>query len=495
MFNFKKIIPVFIKVVIVLAMIALVVSVIKSAYYYQYDIDEFYHVQRVYLMASGFKPYVSFYFIFTGIFHKILVPLFLFFGFSFATLGKARIFMVLLFAVRVFLSALLINKVFSRRTALLFVPLFLFDPFTVFSSMQIRPDNLMMTVYTLGLLIFVIGFFKSSKSLLFLTGAVLGLSFLILIKITPQLMVFFVIYGIYCILNREIKNFIFLLNGFALTLICFFIYHLSNGSFLSMFRQVFVSSFTLSNLITNQVHYGFFQQPNNGFIYGLMGKPLTWVYAWILPLLASAGAYLFLSKKIDQKKQFIQKILIVSLVVQYLFLLNLNTAFIQYYIPFQWLLALFAAVLLDDFIFKKFTSGFFHQLIKGGFFLLFMILVYVSVKANNARAMFRSEYQFSQFARVWSKVPQDAAIFPSILFRRIAYPITEGYNQEDYNKFYSSVKNTLPSYIDSFEKNKVPYLLINDSTKFYALEPGLDNYVKDHYQKVDNQINLYQRVK
>lgn len=501
----KKCISYGLLIVVVLAMILLVISIIKSAYYYQYDMDELYHVQRVYLIASGFKPHTSFFFVFSSIFHRILVPLFLFFGFSFATLAKARIFMILLFAVRVFLSALLINKVFNRRTALLFIPLFLFDPFTIFSSMQIRPDNLMMTVYTLGIFIFVLGFFRSSKSLLFLSGVVFGLSFLTLIKTIPQLMIFFIMYGVYCILNRELKNFILLLDGFVLTLFCFCIYHLFNGSFLSMFSQVFIFSFTLSNLVLNQVYYGFFHQPNNGFIYGLMGKPLTWAYVWILPLLASAGAYLTLSnfvnnkrtksENIDKKKQLIQIILIASLVVQYLFLLNLDMAFIQYYIPFQWLLALFAAVMLDDFIFNKFSSGFFHQLIKGGFFILFMVLIYVSIKANNARTVFRSEYQISQFAQVWSKVPQNAAIFPNVLFRPIAYPVSVGDDQLNYDNYFSSVRNTLPSYIDSFEKNKAPYLLIDDPVRFYTLEPGLDKYVKDHYQKIDNQINLYQRVK
>ena len=221
-----------------------------------------------------------------------------------------------------------------------------------------------------------------------------------------------------------------------------------------MFNQVFVFSFTLSNLIINQVYYVFFHQPNNSFIYVLMGKPLTWAYVWVLPLLASAGAYLTLSnvvnnkraksENIDKKKQLIQIILIASLVVQYLFLLNLNMAFIQYYIPFQWLLALFAAVILDDFIFIKFTSGFFHQLIKGGFFILFMVLVYVSIKANNARTIFRSELQISQFTPIWSKVPQNAAIFPNILFRPIAYPLSVGDDQLDYYHTFSSVRDMLP---------------------------------------------------
>lgn len=501
----KKLFSAFFITVMVLAMIFLVVSIVKSAYYYQYDSDEFFHVQGVYLIASGFKPYTSFFYVFSSIFHRILVPLFLFFGFSFATLGKARIFMILLFSVRVLLSALLINKVFNRRTALLFIPLFLFDPFTIFSSMQIRPDNLMMTVYIFGLLVFVMGFFRSSKSLLFISGAIFGLSFLTLIKIAPQLIVFFIIFGIYCILNRELKNFILLLDGFVLSLILFCLYHIYNGSFFPMFSQVFIFSFTLSDQVFGQVYYGFFHQPNNGFIYGLMGKPLTWAYVWILPLLTSAGAYLTFSniinngqkksKNINKKKPLIQIILIVGLIVQFLFLLNINMAFIQYYIPFQWLLALFAAVLLNDFIFNKFSSGFFHQLIKGGFFILFIVLAYTSIKANNSRTVFRSENQISQFAPIWSKVPQNSAIFPNILFRPIAYPTTIGDDELNSYNFLSSVRNMLPSYASSFEKNKLPYLVIDDPVKFYSLEPGLDKYVEAHYRKIDNQINLYKRIK
>ncbi|MFA6016875.1 MAG: hypothetical protein WC744_02205 [Patescibacteria group bacterium] len=490
----RKYIPYFLLAVVVLSMIFLIISIVKSAYYYQYDSDEFYHVQRAYLIALGLKPYTSFFFFFSSIFHRALIPVLLLFGFSFATLGKIRIFMVLLFAVRVTLTVLFINKVFNRRTALLFIPLFLFDPFTVFSSMQIRPDNLMMIFYILGFLIFVIGFFKSSKPLLFLSGTVFGLSFLTLIKITPQLATLFVIYGIYCVLNREFKNFILLLDGFVLSVFLFCLYHLFNGSFFSMIEQVFIFSFSLPSLMTNQVPYGFFHQPNNGFIYGLMGKPLTWAYVWVLPLLASAGAYLKL-KNINNKKQLVQVILVVGLVVQYLFLLNLSMVFIQYYIPFQWLLALFAAVMLEDLIFNKFPSGFFHQLFKSGLFIIFLILVYVSVQANNARTVFRSEPQISQFAPIWSKVPQNAAIFPSILFRPIAYPLSVYDDQLNNFDTFSSVKNTFPKHIDSFEKNKVPYLVIDDPIKFYTLEPGLDKYIENHYQKIDSQINLYKRVK
>jgi hypothetical protein len=275
-----------------------------------------------------------------------------------------------------------------------------------------------------------------------------------------------------------------------------------------MFSQVFIFSFTLPNqaiFIINQVPYGFFHLPNNGFIYGLMGKPLTWIYVWILPWLASAGAYLTISNFVnnkraksgsfDKKKQLIQMILVGSLVVQYLFLLNLTISFMQYYIPFQWLLAIFAAVVLDDFIFNKFSSGLSHQLIKGGLFVLFLALVYVSIKANNARSAFRFENQISQFTPIWSKVPKNAAVFPNILFRPIAYPLSVGDDQLNYYGTFSSVRNTFPKYIDSFEKNKAPYLLIDEPDKFYMIEPGLEKYVENHYKKIDNQINLYQRIK
>ena len=501
----KKYISYGLLIVMVSAMIFVIISIIKSAYLYQYDNDEFYHVQRVYLIASGFKPYTSFFFIFSNIFHTLLVPLFIFFGFSFATLAKARIFMIVLFAIRVILIALIINKIFNRRVALIFIPLFLFDPFTIFSSMQIRPDNLMMTIYSLGMFIFILGFFKSSKFLLFVSGVAFGLSSLILIKIAPQLLILLIAYCFYCIRYRKFKDFLFFIDGLGLSLFVFCFYHLVNGSFFPMFKQVFIFSFTLSNLIINQVSYGFFHQPNNGFIYGLMGKPLTWMYVWILPLLAGIGAYLTLSssnkeqEKIEiinnKKKQLIQMTLVASLVIQYIFLLYLNTVFIQYYIPFQWLLALFAAVMIDDLIFIQFKSVIFHQLITICLIAIFFALSYVSVQANNARTFFRTEYQISQFAPIWSKVPKDSAIFPNILFRRIVYPITEQYNQENYDYFYSSMGNMVPSYIGSFEKNKLPFLIIDNPETFYTLEPGMEKYVKDHFQKIDGQINLYKRVK
>lgn len=496
MFNFNKIISILLKVVIILALIFLVVSIFKSIYYYQYDNDEFYHVQEAYLIASGFKPHTSFYFIFSSIFHRVIIPVFLFFGFSFATLAKVRVFMMFLFAIRVFLTAVLISKVFNRRTALLFVPLFLFDPFTIFSSMQIRPDNLMMMVYTLALTVFVVGFLKSSKTLIFVSGMIFGLSFLILLKITPQIIVFFGAYTVYSFLNRKFKNLIFLLDGFVLTLVLFSIYYVIDGSFLSMFKQVFVIPFTLSNTIINKVYYGFFHQPNNAFIYGLMGKPLTWMYVWILPLLASGGAYLTISKGVDKKKQFIQFALIVNFIVQYLFLLKLDTAFIQYYIPLQWYLALFAAVLLDDLIFIKFTSGIIKWSLKGAFFVIFLALVFTSIKANNARSLFKSEYQTAQFSRIWAVVPEKEAVFPSFLFRPIAHPmIEEQYNKEDFNKLYSYMTDSFPSYISSFEKNKLKYLIIKDSLKFNNLELGMEEYIANHYKQIDSEMNLYKRIK
>jgi hypothetical protein len=491
---------------IVVSMVLLVISIAKSAYFYQYDSDEFYHVQRAYLIASGFKPYTSFFFIFSTIFHRTIAPILLLFGYSFYAIGKIRIFMIVLFFVRVILTVFLINKIFNRRVALLFVPLFLFDPFTVFTSMQIRPDNFMMTVYTLGLLIFVIGFLNSSKLRLFVSGLVLGISCLTLLKIAPQIIAIFFIYGFYCLTHRNINSLILLIDGFISAIFLFVTYHLINQTFIPMIKQIFVISLSLSKLITNPVYYGFFHEPNNGFIYGLMGKPATWVYVWVLPLMAAVGAYITLNKnnndkqtslKIqNEKRKYVQMILIVSLIVQFIILLNLSMAFIQYYIPFQWLLAIFAAVMIDDLAFSKFTSKVISYLVKSGLLIFFFVLIYVSIKANNARAEFNSDSQQSQFAQVWSKIPPNKAVFPSILFRPIVHPVTEGFgNQEDYSRYYSNADNSFPSYIDSFEKYKVPYLEISDPTRFYALEGGMEKYVNLHFQKTEGQLNIYRRVK
>jgi len=484
-------------------LVPLIISIIKSIYYYQFDNDELYHSQVIYLINLGFKPYQSFALIFSNIFHLSLLPFFKSVGFTFEGMAKIRIVMGMLFAVRVAILAVIFKKLFNLKTAVLFIFFYLFDPFTIFASMQIRPDNLMITIYSFGLLIFLLGLLKKSNWPFLISGIFFGISALVLIKIIPSLAILMIIFFIYSIKNRDFNKFYLVLTGLLLPFFTYFLFFLINGSFGLMFNQLFIVPLGYIDVIKNPVYYGFFHQANNGFIFGLMGQPLNWIYVWVLPLLASIGIYITFTKlfkkdinSLESKKNLVRIILIITLIVQFVLVLNLKTAFIQYYIPLQYLTALFAAIAVNDLISNELFPKYLKKLATLLFLLFIISLTYSSIKANEARTVFKWQYQTPWYQGVWTKIPENSAVFPNILFRPIGYPMTFGYDQLNANKEqFQGFSESFPSHVESFEKNKVPYLIIDDPNNFYALEPGLKEYVRAYYQQIDSKYNIFQRVK
>ncbi|MCL4378427.1 MAG: glycosyltransferase family 39 protein [Actinobacteria bacterium] len=489
-------------IAIIILLVPLIISILKSVYYYQFDNDELYHSQVIYLLNMGFKPYQSFAMIFSDIFHIFLLPFFRLVGFTFEGMAKIRLVMAVLFAVRVGILAILFKRIFNLRTSVLFIFFYLFDPFTIFASMQIRPDNLMMIFYTLGLLVFVVGLQKKSYWLLFLSGIFLGTSALVLIKIIPSLAVLMIIFFIYSVKKNELKKIYIITIGALTPFILYFLYFFINGSFFVMFNQLFIVPLGYIDVIKNPVYYGFFHQANNGFIYGLMGAPLNWAYVWILPLMAAVGIYVTfieLFNKNTSKNEgiinLVRIILIISAILQYILILTLKTAFIQYYIPLQYLTAIFASVFVDDLISNEILPKSLRVWFSISTLVFIIAVTYVSVGANEARSIFKWQYQMPWYQDVWAKIPQSAAVFPNILFRPIGYPMTLGYDQLNANKEqFQGFKSSFPSHIESLTKNKVPYLIIDDPDNFYQLETGLKEYVATYYQSIDKKYNIYQRI-
>ena len=151
--------------VVLLAWVA--ISAAVSGYHYQFDTDEFHYAQFIYLYANGLRPYLDVYSsVHPAIFQWLMIPVFLIKGFTtIETLYTGRAVMIILLAIRLVCAWYIIRIIFSKRTAVLFLFMFLFDPFAVFTSMQIRPDNLMLTVYTAGLLAFSLALTGNKKLL------------------------------------------------------------------------------------------------------------------------------------------------------------------------------------------------------------------------------------------------------------------------------------------------------------------------------------------
>lgn len=500
-------------------------TVILSGFNFTFNPDEIFNANTVYLMQKGMKPYVDFYTVYSPVFHWFITPVFLLVGFSFKAISAARVLMIGLFIVRLFLMFLLVKRVFGKKVALIFVPLFLLDPFMVFVGMQVRPENLMMVLYTLFLLVFsyaldaviltptkASGEGSSNKRdrtsgwLFFLSGLLCGFTLLTNIKIIPSLVGFGIVFVYFVIQKRLFSKLLLFVNGFCLAFLAFFAYFLLKGYLPEMFLHVFIDPFKLNSSIPYPTWLGYFYF-SNPTIYGIDGKPLNWMYVWVLPVLGFAGGYksLFLSKierhsgdepfnysqgKLrDDFRIWIRVSLFLSLIFQWLSMLFIHSVFIQYYIPLNWLYAVFTAVFINDLLFEiKFG-----KIIKAGIvitiLIVFVMLYKTSIQANLNRSKLRWDSYLDEFTKVWKMIPEEAPAFPNVVFRRPIYPILWGSTFAKYMR-----DRYAPAYL-AIEKHKLSILTFLNDEYFGYLDKDTQNYIIKNYKRDSDDPLIWRRKK
>lgn len=458
----------------------LLYSVLRSGLFYQYDIDELSHANYAYLIAMGEQPYRSIFMVFTPVFYWFLQPLFLFSGFNFSGIFHARIVMVLLFLVRLAISAGIVHRVFGRRAALLYVPLLLLDPFTIFAAMQIRPDNLMMVWYFLGLLPLVAamtGAEKRRNMLLAISGSMYALAFVTMIKILPSVVITTALLWFWCVMQKKQRSFLFFLAGFLIPVIAFVFYQFLQGTLMLMVQNVFLDAQLLSKSILYPTHAIYFYHPNNILLFGFYGKPLTWVYVFLLPILAIVGTA-FTARSLYRSgllyhdgRSLIKSILIISFFAQVLFTFTFSGAFIQYFLSLSWMFAAFAAVAMDKICRRTITA-----LV---YFLLFVLFSWVSFGANMFRATVRSDQLIAEYQLLWQLIPPDAFTYPNFLFRPIAYPLPFGAFIGD---VHPRILTRLGSIAEALEQKQVKYVFFDPYSRSFH-DGKTRDYIDTHYQQ------------
>lgn len=483
--NVVKIGQILITLLIIGAFLILISSVFRSGYSYMFDQDEFLHSQIAYLIFSGYKPFFNLYTSWTPIFHWLLVPILALNNFSFDSLLSGRILMIALFAIRIILSFLLVKKLFGKKTAILFVFLLLLDPFTVFTAMQIRPDNLMITLFTLGLLIFTYAIYKSSKLLLFYSGFIFALSVLTCLKIAPGIMAVTLFFIIYVFRRRSLLKGAAFFSGMFFAGALIIVYFWSQNTLFQMIQQVTIDATTLHNSIWNYTGLGYFYAPENGNLYGLPGKPLNWIYVWILPILAFMGVsqivQSFFTKSHKKNEPRIVLIILVAVFIfHWISLFFYHSVFLQYYVPISWLYALFSAVIID--YFDKITHSFIvvNLLYRVCLFILIVSLIFISIKANNQRSTNLSyQWQNQMLSSRWAKIPKNSFVFPFLTFRPIAEPFLSLF-------YYISglpkpIVDRYPPLLNTLKTYNVSYLLINDHLTYYYITPEIQAYINENF--------------
>lgn len=464
--------------------IALLYSVIRSGYFYQFDVDELLNSQLAYLYHTGYRPYLDIYtFVYPPVFQWITIPAFLIKGFTFEGIYAARVIMITLYLIRLSATFVLIDKIFNQRTALFFIPLLLFDPLAVFNSIQYRSDNLMMTLLALGLATLAVCITKPSVPIITLTGFFLGFSVLVLTKILPTVACVVIGFCIYALVKHKPRWILHLGLGLIIMPLLFLLYLVTQGSVSEMIQQMF---FDLKSNYSNFAYpipiYALFK-PDNIYIFGTMGKPITWVYLLLITPLGLMGAfhagYRLLTDTTHTQRDVVKLILLAAVPLQWAPLFVVPVAFSQHYLPVHWLFAMFTAYALNDLLTASKKYRFVHIGI-----VTFLIISYVhisltSIYLNNERSTIRGKEGIQSIENRWKQIPENEPIFPGFLFRPQAYPIAYG---SFITNFPDSILKRLPD-MATILATKKPKILLDEYT-LVRLPDAAQQYINAHYERV-----------
>lgn len=472
------------RILYITCLAVLLFSIFKSGLNYYWDNDELYHSQVSYLISKGYTPFKDFLLISPPTLHYLLMPIFITIGASFNAIIASRIIMIVIFALRVTFSFLLVRKIFGKTASLIFLPTFLIDPLTIFSSMQIRPDNLSLMLLPLGLLLLYKGNASKypSKKTFIVSGVVFFLSLISSVKSLPTVGIF-LLYSLY-----GFKRLYPLVVGFISGLFIFLAFYLLTGNLAEMITNTIVYPKIVADGIVNQTEYGFLLKPFNDFIYGLSGKPINWIFLWTLPMLGGAGLFSILSRK-DNRSAF-QIALSVSFILHFFSLFFIKSVFAQYYLPQNWYYAIFASIALAR-LFENIDKERYKKIASLSFLLVFIFLTYFNVQANLKRSEISYDKRIEALNTKFKQIPSDAYVFPNLIFHPLAYPLPTGVFYGDVPK---SILDTYQPLEKSLEEKKVPYLILEDYD-FRFFTPLITQYIKSHYYQSVKDPMVWLRYK
>lgn len=318
------------------AVLLLLSSVLASGYHYMFDGDELMHLNFTYLIAHGESPGSTYFSIYTPVFHWLLGAFLSATGWNLDTLHTARLLIGTLFVIRLLSIGVLGWLVFGRMIGFLAILFYLLDPFATFTNLQIRPDLFMSTLVVAGFV--ATAAYERERRNIYGVGAGLlfGLASIVSIKTIPGITAVGI--GLLFIRKIEIRHLAGLFFcGILIPVVVFLLSVLWTGDLRTFLQQALQDGVAISNNLLYPSPHGNLYLPNNIYIYGVSGKPLTWIFVWLLPMLACAGIFITLEQfSKNFRRSCTPLLMVLYYVVQWGMLFATNSAFVQYYIPVLW---------------------------------------------------------------------------------------------------------------------------------------------------------------
>jgi len=393
-----------------------------------------------------------------------------------------------LFIIRLILIFFTARKLFGSLVAYISVVLYLFDPFTVFSGMQVRPDNLMMTFYLAGVFLILFWFLNKKPSLLPWAGLLLGASVVSLVKNIPATLIVALFTLIQLHKTRNYRHMVQFIAALVLPAVCIGVWAWHQGILPFMIQQIVFDAKQLNDTLRYPENILNYYWPPNFVLYGFPGRPVTWVYELCLPLLAFAGMFTtFLNLKMFGAKGRLVGWFTAACLLQWVSLLFVRSVFIQYFLPVSWFLAVFAAYTLTRTYEAIGVGRFYRQIISAAAILMLIGGLVVSWKANNTRALSSYAAQKAYLTTQWRIIPETATVFPGAVFRVNIYPLGLETN------FVDLPSNLLKRYGSPsvyLQRYRIPYIVL-DPYNFSFLDAQTQIYIKAHYQQDLQDQNMW----
>lgn len=441
-------------------------SVVNSGYSYMFDNDEFFHAQVAYLIHEGYVPYKDIYLsVYPPYIHYFLRIVYMFNGYNFESIYIFRLIMIGLFLVRLGLIFFITTKLFGKFPALLACVLFILFPITVYSEMQIRLDNIMITCFLIAVSFAILAWEKKSLIFDIAAGFFTITSLFMLLKILPSVAVFLLVYTITLLINKSWDRFAGLFSGVIIGALILFLPFILQGTQKQMIQQTFLESFSsYSGVFEYPIPLGFFFHSGNPALHGVNDKPITWIYMWVLLFMAGAGMLLLFQELVSKQSQYWKKpifaILLLSFIGQHVFLFLSESVFIQHYTSMNWLFGVFASIVVF-YIYRSIS----HRILKYGYtgvaLICLLFLVFGGIKGNQARATIHGKDQVIRQQELWSKIPENEPVFPNILFRKLGYMVPHGHF---IGNIPETILKTMPSIPESLDKTNTNYVYIDTYT-------------------------------
>lgn len=441
--------------------------------------DEFSQLHFVYLLSHGFIPFTDFFNIYPPLFPVLLVPVFKIAGDSFLVLTLSRVVIFIFFLLMLVAFFGIMKLLAGKESALAAVVLAGSLPMSIEKSIEIRPDNLMLPLFLLGIFFYMKALGGGKVSYYFLSGASMMLSFLVLPKIAFSIFGFVLGAIALSIFNKHYLKKININAPYFIagSLTVFFFYSLILLKY-GIFTQTFISSVKDAHLIVSNIRFMGGTTPlywltPTAFVYGSY-KGLSWYLNFVIIGLALIGFIRVLWKFFKTHKITQDIILLIPTITSFIFLYTVQVAFLQYLLP---LLAFFPFfIILGLKLMPK------SRLIT----LVLMVMMTLAMWQSWQNKKIKTDKQDREFINyVLTNTSSEDKFWgenAGYIFRKDGYPV--------YYDFQSLLKvyKRYPPIIASLEKNNTKYLLLNSSALMnytwpydqYELRDFVD-WVKNNY--------------